>query len=232
MKLKGLVILLFLPYFGFSQSPDLFGYWKLYEIQIGGVTYHPSEEGGEAQNIFLEIRYDDEFNTTVCKTLSTLITMYNGEESFTVSNYTESGEICDFTENQVFETLYFDTFLKSNLPSNTYPYNIVQIDPPPNELELYNSDGDVAIFFESFLGISNHDVSSSISLFPNPIRNVLNILTQETITKVIFYDVIGKKLLTVIKDFEQIDLTNLPKGLLLVEITTEKGKLTEKVVKQ
>ncbi len=71
-----------------------------------------------------------------------------------------------------------------------------------------------------------------IKLFPNPAKNTLNIESKETIKEIEFYDALGKKVkaLTINKKEAIIDIRTLKKGNYVVNIYTDKGKRTKKLV--
>ena len=81
--------------------------------------------------------------------------------------------------------------------------------------------------------LSNSDFSKSkISLYPNPVNEILNLSNNEIIEKLTIYDVTGKNVLE-LKDISnhQIDVSSLEKGVYIIEIKTQNGLFKEKVVK-
>jgi len=83
----------------------------------------------------------------------------------------------------------------------------------------------------TILGLNDFDIQYVI-LYPNPVTTVLSIKNTNYISKVVFYNSVGQKLRTVTNNFEQIDITRMPNGLLFVFIETEFGTLTKKVLKE
>ena len=73
---------------------------------------------------------------------------------------------------------------------------------------------------------------NTIKLYPNPAENTLNIESQEIIKEIEFYDALGKKALaiTLNKKETRIDISSLAKGNYIVNLITEKGKITKKLV--
>ncbi len=71
-----------------------------------------------------------------------------------------------------------------------------------------------------------------IKLFPNPANNTLNIESKETIKEIEFYDALGKKVKALILNKKEaiIDIRTLKKGSYVVNIYTDKGKRTKKLV--
>jgi len=82
------------------------------------------------------------------------------------------------------------------------------------------------------LGIGDVVLNEAISLFPNPVKNKLQISIQNTIAlkKVVIYNVLGKSVL--VSDALQLDVSGLASGLFFVHITTNQGALVKKVVKE
>jgi hypothetical protein len=70
---------------------------------------------------------------------------------------------------------------------------------------------------------------SSISVYPNPASEVINISTRNSIRNVEIFDILGK---TVIRseNSEQINVSNLQAGIYLVKVFTDKGQITKKIV--
>ena len=84
---------------------------------------------------------------------------------------------------------------------------------------------------EPELGIGN-DQLSLVSVYPNPASDVLNIKTPATIDvkSVAIYDVLGKRSNVSLVN-GQINIANLAKGVYILNVETNAGTLTEKIVK-
>lgn len=83
------------------------------------------------------------------------------------------------------------------------------------------------------LGIEDN-VSLKIVLYPNPARTILNIenTTNTSIQNIKVLDVLGRLVLEQNNSSNQIDLSNISSGLLFVQIETDKGELTKKIIKE
>ena len=68
--------------------------------------------------------------------------------------------------------------------------------------------------------------------YPNPVKEVLVVESPIAIQKVNVYNVLGVKLLEILDNFNEVSMAGLPNGLLLIEVSTEKGTVLEKVVKE
>jgi hypothetical protein len=82
----------------------------------------------------------------------------------------------------------------------------------------------------------NDQILESVSIYPSPTNNILNIISpRSAITSIKIYDVAGR--VTGYKTFSskenyQVDLSTLEAALYFVKITTENGTITKRVVKQ
>lgn len=83
------------------------------------------------------------------------------------------------------------------------------------------------------LGLDNlNSIENSITFFPNPIINILNIKTSINITikEVVIYNTLGKKILE--SATSQIDLSQLNTGIYFVKVVTNLGNLHKKIIKK
>lgn len=84
------------------------------------------------------------------------------------------------------------------------------------------------------LGVGEYD-SLNVSMYPNPVNDILNIETQETIKSIEVYNINGSLLHKIvnigIRLQNQINLKYLQAGIYFVKINTDKGKKTYKIVK-
>ncbi len=100
----------------------------------------------------------------------------------------------------------------------------------------YNNNNDSAYLISLYGGspLSNEDFEnpSNFSLFPNPVKNILNIrsLTNESVLALKIYDSQGKLIHE--NANKSIDVSNFSNGLHIVKIETEKGTLTKKFIKE
>ena len=91
------------------------------------------------------------------------------------------------------------------------------------------------VFENSALGINDSNLES-VSIYPNPTQDALHIVSPQVIvTSATVYDIRGRKVSEV--DFNnqvdyQIDLSKLEAALYFVEIATESGTATKRVLKK
>ena len=70
-----------------------------------------------------------------------------------------------------------------------------------------------------------------VHLFPNPVKDILNIQTVSTLEQVAFYDITGR----IVKQFyhpnHELTISDLPSGMYLVKIVTLEGESVRKIIK-
>ena len=71
--------------------------------------------------------------------------------------------------------------------------------------------------------------NSNINIYPNPTNGLLNINTNENINSISIYNIIGKQVLNTI-DKETINISSLEDGIYFIDITTEKGIYTQRII--
>ncbi|NJX16849.1 T9SS type A sorting domain-containing protein [Tamlana crocina] len=84
--------------------------------------------------------------------------------------------------------------------------------------------------FESTLN-TDLDLRKSISIFPNPVEKSLYIESEAPLLKIEIYSFSGKKVKEIKSDFKTIDLNNLERGLYLINIYSENGFFSNKIIK-
>ena len=84
------------------------------------------------------------------------------------------------------------------------------------------------------VGIDDYTLDNSVTVYPNPTTGIVQIKNEELrINNLDVYDAYGKLLFTVeVNDnTSSIDLSGYAKGTYFVKVTTEKGVVTKRVVK-
>lgn len=77
---------------------------------------------------------------------------------------------------------------------------------------------------------TNETQKSQTKIFPNPVKNLLNVQTEAKLQKVEIYSANGQLVKTSI--LKETNVTDLPKGNYILKITTDKGVITEKFIKE
>ena len=82
------------------------------------------------------------------------------------------------------------------------------------------------------LSLNDELLTQSISLYPNPVTNILTIDSEIPLVKVEIYSMLGKKIKEVKSNFKSISLENISKGIYLVNIHSKDGFIVKKVIKK
>ena len=86
--------------------------------------------------------------------------------------------------------------------------------------------------YDSLASITSH-TNSSISVYPNPVKNELNLKFENIkVDKVEIVDLLGKPIITLKENFEFIDVNELNSGIYFVKVYSTKEIFTRKFIKQ
>jgi len=90
--------------------------------------------------------------------------------------------------------------------------------------------GSFLVIDTSLTGISEIDLSSTIKVFPNPTSGKINIFTlKHKITSISVLNMMGETILN--NSFRPvIDLSAAPNGIYFIEVKTEQGIVSKKIV--
>ncbi|MFC4686702.1 GEVED domain-containing protein [Epilithonimonas pallida] len=107
--------------------------------------------------------------------------------------------------------------------------------PCDNSIYQYGQTEDYTLDVKESLGVN--DISSkSISYYPNPVKDILNLVSEKNVTNVSVYNIEGKlvrNFASLDKSKVQLDLSTLITGTYVVKATTKDGKAkTFKVIKK
>ena len=70
-----------------------------------------------------------------------------------------------------------------------------------------------------------------LTIYPNPVSDILNIKTKEKVQSASVFDMTGRKIEARVMD-NKVDVTNLERGTYIINIQTEKGTTSEKFIKK
>jgi len=83
------------------------------------------------------------------------------------------------------------------------------------------------------VGIDELSQAFNLTLFPNPVNNILHIDSEEEINKIEIFNVLGENIITLESQVSQVSLKNLYPGTYLVKVTSASGHFaTAKIQKQ
>jgi hypothetical protein len=90
-------------------------------------------------------------------------------------------------------------------------------------------------WYENFTILGTEEESvSELALYPNPVKNVLNfkVSNNTIINKVSIYNVLGSLVLQSNNPINSIDVSKLSSGLLFVQLETDQGIVSKKIIKE
>ena len=79
---------------------------------------------------------------------------------------------------------------------------------------------------------SLEEYANRFEIYPNPANNYLNIDTNENINEISIYNVVGVMVYSEQNFNGTIDLSNFNNGVYFIRISTEKGDITKRFIKQ
>lgn len=95
----------------------------------------------------------------------------------------------------------------------------------------WGSEKVVKIHDDFLLGVNDEEFNV-FNIFPNPVDDQLIIASNLQLEKVEIFSVLGKKVKEFTNKFNNIELSNLSKGMYLVRIYSERGVATKKMIKK
>lgn len=81
------------------------------------------------------------------------------------------------------------------------------------------------------LSIDENALPNDVNIFPNPASTSIQIAANQPVTKIQLFDVLGKEVKTALGT-NNLDISNISKGVYLASITTDQGTITKKLIKQ
>ena len=205
--------------FGFSNTDTLAGNY-IYSTYNGSFTGTITTEYDSYGTLNLGV---DGYNP-ISKTVSRIKQVQNINLNYSL--FTNIGTILETTytyyadNNGVMEPFFRDTTYVVNVP--TFGFN-----QTTNQDEVFTS----ALIP---LSVSNFDLlSKDLILYPNPTLNKLTISNEANynIESIVIIDVNGAKLLET-KNSSTIDISHFASGIYFVQINTDEGTITKKIIKE
>jgi hypothetical protein len=231
--MKKLLLLLFISLLCFqikAQDPDpnLFRTWYLTFVQLSDMSA-PHWVSSIDPPISPNLRIDEnlDFNGVgACNSFNGKFIVTVPEVLASIEFY-NTNEDCGFPSHNLIEGDYF--IWMSEGPG---PY-IIDQDANGMTLTFYNFLFGAAIFQDYPLSSSEFNLKD-IRIYPNPVKETLRIDNTSTteIISIKIYDVLGRLVLTEKENVDQIDVSHLDSGVLFVEIETDQGVITKKIIKE
>ncbi len=86
----------------------------------------------------------------------------------------------------------------------------------------------------TYLNVNENAIKECFTIYPNPVQNNINIDNNANcaLTSIRVFDVFGRKVIEDFKPTNRIDISFLSSGLLFVQLETDEGVITKKVIKE
>lgn len=97
---------------------------------------------------------------------------------------------------------------------------------PLGQLILYN---DLWEYEEQLLGLVHNESQANIEIYPNPSTNFINVISNNTISQIIIFNLQGQEQLK--STFNTIDISSLASGVYFLKAINSEGAITKKIIK-
>lgn len=206
--------------------------WQLIDITIGNTQYTVpnNQEANPSTLSFIADQGAYTLHTDVCNLLFGTCAAVD-DSSFTLAPPVDATlSICNYSENNLFEGLYFSLFFQASNASASFTYSIVYLDDYPT-LFITAPNGDHATY-GAYLAGTDSFVKQGFTATPNPASSYVDItLNGSGSGELKIYDVEGRVCRSQpVNGQNRIDVSGLSAGLYLFTVTTPTGSATQKVV--
>lgn len=149
----------------------------------------------------------------------------------------DSSQIALYFNNNFIQQNTNQTTIDNDVSPNVYGPLSYSFTTVPNiiYMDITNSIGEVARFSANNL-TANEFLEQAISIYPNPVGDFIYINSLDVLEiKFLFiYDLQGRKVSNknLVKSTEEVNISELRSGVYILEVITNKGTLTKKIVKK
>ncbi len=167
--------------------------------------------------------------------INTLIPMYGSHNFETRISNINKVEFIFQNINLPFDDANNDGYVSFKIKTKS---NLVTGDTFSNLADIYFDynfpivTNNYATTIQNTLGVQENELKSDISVYPNPVKDVLNFKTEHTILKIEVYDSAGRILSSKSISENKIDLSELKTGNYILKLYTEKGITNIKITKE
>lgn len=137
--------------------------------------------------------------------------------------------LCRINANGVFDT----SFRSSNITITSLVGHKVYVVKTQNNNSVLIGGNKLFKIVNTLLS-TNDFTKSIISLYPNPVKDILNITLSEntSIENYEIYDLLGKKVMSKNTTQNTVNISGLSKGIYLLKVLTNEGIITNKFIKE
>ena len=92
---------------------------------------------------------------------------------------------------------------------------------------------DVSVYLCDSTGIGELQQNISVNIFPNPTGGIVNFSCSEKVEEIFIADIIGQRVCTLPRPSERkIDISSFSQGVYFLNVSTEKGMVVKKIIKE
>ncbi|MDY8137862.1 InlB B-repeat-containing protein [Aquimarina sp. 2201CG5-10] len=102
----------------------------------------------------------------------------------------------------------------------------------PLQVTITGNTTIMATFSDPTLGINDQEFPVAFTVYPNPVVDKMYIKTDEVISSIRLYSILGNEIKVLDTNNAQIDVSSLSKGVYFLIIETDKGKGTQRFIKR
>jgi|TARA_R110000782_G_scaffold270485_1_gene371941 hypothetical protein len=191
----------------------------------------------EAINIHIIDSISNNLDITTSRVIGSSHPMYTEVLQTNVLKFNfDSIILPDSSSNQIKSSGYviFEIYPQSGVSNGTIVENKSEIyfdfNPPVITNSVMNTLIDVIPPCSGTVGIE-HQYFNNISIFPNPTKNKLNIVTKHQVKQIEIINIMGTRLMNY-KNSNSINVSELEPGIYFINIETTSGTFTNKFVKK
>jgi hypothetical protein len=239
------------PYsMGFEPTED-YSAWKIIDANGDGFTWNIESTGGNFGPYCAEYSHNTGGTVAADDWLITKCIDFQAGTNYDVSYYYEVGSASDpesfavylgtaqtvagmttqlISEPNDTNTVYNQGVVNFTVPSSGTYYIGFLCNSAANEWNLYLDDINISIS----TSIHEKTVNNNISVYPNPAKDLLNIISGENISNIKLFNEYGQLVMnsTVNGTSDIISTSALAEGVYYLRVETKKGVSTQKVVIQ
>ena len=98
---------------------------------------------------------------------------------------------------------------------------------------MWIDENEKLFYSREVLRVDSYSLEKSIKLYPNPVKDIVEIKSGDIqINSISFFNLLGKEILKKTTDGSGIDVSGLNSGIYICKITTEKGTVSKKILKE
>ncbi len=90
----------------------------------------------------------------------------------------------------------------------------------------------ITISNQSSAGINQQDASIALKIYPNPAKSSISIDSETEVKSIVFINLMGETVKTVIAPAQTIDISDLAKGVYMLQIQFEYFNVNQKLIKE